>query len=155
MSGFVTYRKHTSFWSTMDGASSVSYCVIVVGICLVSIVVCWNVRTMWSSLYASHRAISSCLFVTVIPLSFVADQHAGRFLMISMYCVSMQVSRSSDKWAIVWGCGISIGFSVGRLRLRLLEALAPSGTGGCLACCCLSELWPRGLVDFSFALVDG
>ena len=132
VSGFVTCRNHASFWSTMDCASSVSYCVNVVGICHVSIMVCWNVRTLWSSLYASHCAISRCLFVTVIPLSFVADQPAGRLLMISMYCVSVQVSRSSDKRAIVWGCGISISFPVGRLRLRLLGALAPSGARGCL-----------------------
>ena len=75
--------------------------------------------------------------------------------MISMYCVLVQVSRSSDKRAIMRGCGINICFPVGRMRLRLLGALAPSGARGCLACCSFSELWPRGLVDFSFALVDG
>ena len=89
-----------------------------------------------------------------MPLSFVADQPTGRLLMISMYCVSVQVSRSSDKRAIVWGCGISIGSPDGCLRLRLLGTLSPSGARGCLMCCCLSEMWPRGLVDFSFALVS-
>ena len=88
-----------------------------------------------------------------MPLSFVADQLDGRILMISMYCVSVQVSRSSDKRAIVWGCGISIGSPDGCLHLRLLGALSPSVGGGCMACCCLSEMWPRGLVDLSFALV--
>ena len=139
----------------MDCDSSVSYCVTVVGTCLVSIIVCWNVRTLWSSLYASHCAISSCLFITVMPLSFVADQPAGRLLMISTYCVSVQVSRSSDKRAIVWGFGVSIGSFDGRLHLRLLGTRSPSGFGGCRTCCCLSELWPAslGLVDFSLALV--
>ena len=83
-------------------------------------------------IYASQCATSSCLFVTVIPLSFVVDQPAGRLMMISMYCVSVHVSRSSDKRAIVWRCGIGIGFPVGRLHLRLMGALAPSGAGGCL-----------------------
>ena len=139
----------------MDCASSVSYCMTVVESFLVSIIVCWNVKTLWSSLYASHSAISSCLFVTVMPLSFVADQPAGRLLMISMYCVSVHVSRSSDKRAIVWGCGVSSGSPEEYWRLRLLGTRSPSGAGCCSAFCCLSELWlaSLGLVDFSLLLV--
>ena len=101
MSGFVTCRNQTSLWSAMDYARSVSYCVTVVVIFLVRIMVCWNVRTLRSSLYYSHCAISSCIFVTVMPLSFFAHQLAGRLLMNSMYCLPVQVSRSSDKRAIV------------------------------------------------------
>jgi hypothetical protein len=87
----------------MDCASSVSYCVTVVGNCLVGIIVCWNVRTLWSSLNASHCAFSSCLLVTFMALSFVTNQPAGRIIMISLYYASVQVSRSSDKREIVWG----------------------------------------------------
>ena len=68
MSGFVISLGQRSFCSTMDCAKSVSYCVTVFVCCLVAIIVCWNKRTMWSSLYAPQCAISSCRFVTVFPL---------------------------------------------------------------------------------------
>jgi hypothetical protein len=115
----------------MDCTSSVSYCVNVVGNCLVSIIVCWNVRTPWSSLYASHCAIPSYLCVTVMPLSFIAYQPVGGLLMMSVYCVSVQVSRISDKRAIVWGCGVNIVYPEECWRLRLMGTRSPSGAGGC------------------------
>ena len=102
MSGFVICRVHTSFWSTMDCARSVPNCVTMFACCLVLSIVYWNVNIPWSSLYAPHCAISNCLFVTLLPMSFVAAQPSGSCLIISMYCLSVHVARNSDKRDIVW-----------------------------------------------------
>jgi hypothetical protein len=103
VNGFVICLVQTPFWSTMSCASSVSNCVIVIACCLVLSIVCWNVNTLRSSVYAPHCAISNYLLVTLFPLSFVAAKPSGRCRIISMYCSSVQVARNSDKREIVWG----------------------------------------------------
>jgi hypothetical protein len=50
-----------------------------------------------------HCAISKCRLVTLLPLTTVADQPSGRCFIISIYCSSVKVARSSDKREIVWG----------------------------------------------------
>ena len=101
MSRFVTCLVQTSFSSTMDCASSASYCVTYFVCCPVRVIVCWNVSTLWASLYAPHCAISNCRLATLVPLSFIADQPSRRCFIISIYCSSVQVARSFDKREIV------------------------------------------------------
>ena len=110
----------TSFWLTMDCAKSVSYCVTVFACCLVLMIDCWNKKTMWSSLYAPYCAISSCLVVTVFPLSFNAVQPGGRLCIISMNCSSVYVARSSVKRESEtnWGPGADDAWELLRFDLR-------------------------------------
>ncbi len=55
-----------------------------------------------SSLYAPYVLCSRSFFVTVWPLSFVAHQTIGIFLIISLNFMSVQVSNTSVSVVIVY-----------------------------------------------------
>jgi hypothetical protein len=144
--GFVIGIVQTSFWSTIDCASSVSYCVTVFACCLVLIIVCWNVSTLWSSLYAPHCAISNRRLVILLPLSFVAGQPSGMCFIISIYCLSVQVARSFDKREIVWGWEHGARVAGKHRRLRPFGIPPPVVGGGVrFVYCLLSEQMPTPL----------
>ena len=131
------------------------HCVMVFGTGLVCSIDCWNVSTMWSSLYDFHCDISSCLLVTVMPLSFVDDHFVGKPFMTCMYCASVQVSRSSARREIVCGREGCFIFSGERWRFRLVEPGSGSSAGSWSTCCRSLEPQPAapGLASFSVILV--